>query len=641
MNNINKKLQHTAKLLEIEKNEDLALFRQQLQAESFTERRNKGVLWYPVAIEETTFDSGERLIVKATRHSEHLQSHLFQSGKLVSIFHNRSNNSDTEEYSVSGVVNSVRDNQMIITLNTEEIPEWITFGKIGIQLLFDDYSYREMQKTLQYLIETDEKRINQLKEIILGDKEAVFEHKYLIENPRLNAGQNKALNLIDSALDIAIVHGPPGTGKTTTIVNAVLHTLKKEKQILVCAPSNAAVDLLVEKLSEQGTNIVRIGHPARVEDKILHRTIDYQITQHPDYQILKKLKREVKDIKKSAGKYKRNFGDKERQQRNELYKQARQVNDEIKHLSFHITNSILNSAEVIATTLVGANHHLLQGRRFSTVFIDEAAQGLEPATWIPIAKANRVIFAGDHNQLPPTLKSIKAAKDGLEITLFEKAIKNNSADVMLEEQYRMHEKIMAFSSKFFYKNKLFANPIVAEHLVFQGDTPVEFIDTVGMDYTEQGDERTLSTYNPDEIELLFKHLADYLYKVEQNKSTANLQNIGIIAPYRAQVVLLQKYFDENFNAPEEYKKIISVNTIDSFQGQERDVIYISLVRSNSKGKIGFLSDIRRLNVAMTRARKKLVIIGDSSTISTHDFYAKFIEYVTQINAYKSGFEIIY
>ena len=422
MTSVNRKLQETAKLLEIEKKHDLSLFKEKIAGESFKDQRRRGVLWFPVKVFETRFDAGERLIVKVQRHKEHLQAHSFQSGQLVNIFVAEKENL-SENLSITGVVNSVADLEMIITINADEMPQWFDLDKIGVRQMFDDYTYREMEKALQYLIDSGEKRINQLKEIILCEKEAFFEHNYLIENHLLNTMQNKALNLVDAAKDIAIIHGPPGTGKTTTLINAVLHTLKKEKQVLVCAPSNAAVDLLVEKLVEKGSNVIRVGHPARIEDRILNRTIDYLISQHSDFAVLKKLKRELKNLQENAAKYKRNFGKEQREQRNEWYKQAKNVRDEINHLQFFITNSILNSAEVIATTLVGANHIYLRGKKFSTVFIDEASQGIEPATWIPIIKANRVIFAGDHHQLPPTIKSPEAAKNGLEISLFEKAIK--------------------------------------------------------------------------------------------------------------------------------------------------------------------------------------------------------------------------
>jgi superfamily I DNA and/or RNA helicase len=639
---INKELEKTKLLLELEKTEELFLFKQKISQTSFAERRKNGVLWYPVRIEQIKYDTAERLIVRVIRNKEHKESHLFQSGSSVNLFVNLSETASKSDFSVTGVVNQVYKQQMIITLNADDFPEWIDMDRIGVQLLFDENSYREMSKTMTKLIETDDDRINELKSIILGEKEAQFEQKIFLKNPHLNDKQNEALNKVLAAKDIAIVHGPPGTGKTTTLVNSVLYCLNDEKQVLVCAPSNAAVDLLVEKLTENGLNVVRIGHPARVNNASLSHTIDYLITQHSDYKTLKKIRKQSAEYFRQAKKYKRHYGTEERRERKLLFEQAHKLKDESEQLIFFIKNDILQKAQVIATTLVGANSKELKTKKFSTVFIDEAAQGLEPAVWIPIIKSNRVIFAGDHKQLPPTIKSKKAAKDGLEHTLFEKAVKNNpKSTIMLEEQYRMNEQIMKFPGQYFYKDKLFANELVAKHKVFETDKPVEFIDTAGLGFIEKIDEETQSRFNPEEAELLFKYLADYLYLIEKNNAIDNFKNLAIISPYRAQVRLLQYYFEENFIIPEDFQSKISVDTIDSFQGQERDVIFISLVRSNQQGSIGFLTDIRRMNVAMTRARKKLVVVGNSETICQNEFYDKFLDYANKIGVYKSAYEIIY
>ena len=639
-NKIHKEIQNLQIQLSIEKEEDLTQYRLKMQDTSLIERRNKGVCWYPVQLQKTKFDAGERLIVSISRSKEHANSHLFQSGKLVSLFSNAHSNSE-ETTAITGVVNQVRELEMFITINNDTFPSWLTDGKLGIQLLFDEKSYIEMAKSLDFLIKTEEKRINELKNIILGSEEAQFEEKYKITIPKLNKNQNDALNLVSSANDLAIIHGPPGTGKTTTIVHAIEHTLKSEKQILVCAPSNAAVDLLVEKLSEKEINVLRVGHPARVTEKILKNTLDARVTLHDSYKDIKMIRRETEEMFKKAKKFKRNFGAEERQKRNELYREARRLKAEVKHLIYYITNNIIADAQVIATTMVGSNNYQIKDMKFKTVFIDEAAQGLEAATWIPIIKAERVIFAGDHQQLPPTIKSYEAAKNGMEITLFEKAINRNSADVMLQEQYRMNEKIMNFSSNFFYNNQLIANEKVKNWTVFKNDRPLEFIDTAGTGFIEKTDPETKSTLNPEEAELLFKHLKKYLEKIANKEDLRNIDAIGIIAPYKAQVTFMQEYFTKNVDLPELIKNKISINTVDSFQGQERDVIYISLVRSNEKSVIGFLADIRRMNVAMTRARKKLVIIGDSGTIAKNDFYNSFIDYIHENEAYTSAFEILY
>lgn len=636
---IQEELKHLLSLLKKEKEEDLLVYKRKMTGTSLNERRNQGVCWYPVNLEKTKFDTGERLLVKISRPPEHRESHMFQSGKLVSLFSNAGKNHENSEL-VNGVVNQVNEHEILMTLNSDTIPEWIEDGYLGVQLLFDENAYREMENTIKYLIKSKEERINQLKGILLGGGEAQFEQGVPISRSGLNDSQNKALNLIRDAQDVAIVHGPPGTGKTTTLVHAILDILKEEAHVLVCAPSNAAVDLFVEKLDAEGVNVVRIGHPARVTQNILSNTLDARKAHHSDYRNLKSLRKKANEFRSLAKKYKRNFGHTEREQRKMLFAEASRFKEEAEHLEFYIINSILSSAQVIASTLVGANNYNLKGMNFRTVFIDEAAQALEPAAWIPIIKSERVIFAGDHFQLPPTIKSYEAAKQGLEETLFEKAIKRNKADVMLQEQYRMHEKIMNFSSSYFYNNQLFPNEKVRTWKVFDEDVPVEFIDTAGTGFFEQVDQETKSSYNKEEAKLLFRHFQIYLDQIQSSGKMDEVQNIGIISPYKAQVGLLKDQFDDVYKEDENLMSKVAINTVDSFQGQERDIIYISLVRSNEKGGIGFLSDTRRMNVAMTRAKKKLVIVGDSATIGQHEFYEKFLDYINKIDAYRSAFEMM-
>jgi len=636
---IQEEIKHLLTLLKQEKEEDLLVYKRKMTGTSLAERRKQGVCWYPVNLEKTKFDTGERLLVKISRPLEHKDAHLFQSGKLVSLFSNAGSNHENREV-VNGVVNQVGEHDMLITLNADEVPEWIHDGYLGVQLLFDENAYREMENALKFLIKTKEERINQLKEILLAGEPAAFDTKIPITRKGLNDSQTRALNLIRNARDVAIVHGPPGTGKTTTLIQAILDALGTEDHVLVCAPSNTAVDLLAEKLDEEGVEVVRIGHPARVTQNILSNTLDARITHHRDYNNLKILRRKADEFRNLAKKYKRNFGYAEREQRNMLFAEANKLKDEAEHLEFYIINSIISSAQVIASTLVGANNYQLKGMKFKTVFIDEASQALEPASWIPIIKSERVIFAGDHFQLPPTIKSYEAAKSGLEVTLFEKAINRNQADVMLREQYRMNREIMDFSSNYFYKGQLISNEKVVNWKVFDDDQPIEFVDTAGTGFFEQVDPETKSSFNKEEANLLFTHFARYVQHIQSAGKMEKVQNIGIISPYKAQVGLLQDQFNELFKDEEELISKVAINTIDSFQGQERDIIYISLVRSNEKGEIGFLADTRRMNVAMTRAKKKLVIIGDSGTIGQHEFYTKFLDYINEIGAYRSAFELM-
>ncbi len=638
MSQVNKEIEKVLSLLLKEKEEDLKQYKRKMADTSVAERRKEGVCWYPVNIERTHFDAGERLLVKISRPKEHTESHLFQSGKLVSLFSNAGKNNEQKQ-TVNGVVNQAKEKEMLITLNCDDEPDWLREGNVGVQLLFDENAYLEMERALKIVLQPQDERLEFLKHVLLNAQEPSFSESQNIKLPQLNNSQNNAINLIQSANDLAIVHGPPGTGKTTTMVESIHHTLKFERQVLVCAPSNAAIDLLCEKLGDKGLIVVRVGHPARVTDEILSKTLDAQIAHHTNYKDLKAVKKQADEYYRTARKYKRNFGHEERQQRRLLLQEAGKLRKEADHLEYYITNDILTNAQVIACTMVGASNYQIRDRRFSTVFIDEAAQGLEPATWIPITKANRVIFAGDHCQLPPTIKSFDAAKAGLDETLFEKTIKRNKADVMLQEQYRMNEQIMSFSSRFFYHDKLKANSQVKSWMLFKDDQSVEFIDTAGCGYFEQVDSETRSSYNKEESDLLIRHFRQYMM-LAQNTADDKNPTVGVISPYKAQVTSLQDLFK---GIEEEFDNLhpqISINTVDSFQGQERDVIYISLVRSNDRGEIGFLADTRRMNVAITRARKKLVVIGDSSTIGQHPFYSSFLDYINEIGAYRSAFEFM-
>lgn len=644
LHKINEQLNHLSEALLVEKKEEKKRYKQKMSGTSFKERRKEGVCRYPVKIEKTFFDAGERMLVKITNsESEHYETGTFRSGVPVELFFVDS--IDGAAKSISGVVNRADKREMFITLNSLNLPNESEYVEAGVQILFDEKSYKEMEKALREFTDSEDKTIIRLKKIIYGFAQCSFNENYApVENYKLNKNQNKALNLVLSANDLAVIHGPPGTGKTTTLIQAILQTLEREKQVLVCAPSNAAVDLLVEKLVENKVETIRIGHPARITPELLDQTTDVKITKHPSYKYLKDTKKRAEEFRRTASKYKRKYRQTEREQRKELYREASRLSTEAEMLENYIIEDITTKASVVACTMIGAAAGLLKNIKFRTVFIDEAAQALEPANLIPIMKAERIIFAGDHCQLPPTVKSPQAVAGGLSRTLFEKvAEKQKNAAVMLNEQYRMNRSIMTFSSKMFYDNRLIANEKVADHKIFNDDMPLEFIDTAGCGFFEQTEAETKSTYNREEADLLFKHFVAYIKRCEEVGKLNEIQNIGIISPYKAQVNLLNEKFEEMSEAQEisdSSIRKISVRTIDSFQGQERDIVYISLVRSNEKGETGFLSDTRRMNVAMTRAKKKLVIIGDSGTITNNKFYENFLDYVNAENAYRSAFEFI-
>jgi predicted DNA helicase len=423
-------------------------------------------------------------------------------------------------------------------------------------------------------------------------------------------------------------------------VQAISHVLQHEKQVLVCAPSNAAVDLLADKLSEQKLSVIRIGHPARVTEQSLSKTLDAKIADHPSYRELRALRKKMEQLKGQALKYKRDFGYQERQQRKLLMQESKALKADADLLEFYIVNDLLQSTQVICCTLVGSSHPVLRGKKFQTAFIDEAAQALEPACWIPILRANRVIFAGDHQQLPPTIKSNEAARLGLSKTLFEKGIERHpEMAAMLKVQYRMHQDIMKFSSAYFYNDELIAHDLVKTALLNSTESPIEFIDTAGCGYNESQDPETLSRFNEEEARLLISLVETLVERIGLGVWLDKGVSLGIITPYRAQVDHLNKLAEAS-SVLEPLHRLITINTVDAFQGQERDVIAISFVRSNEKSEVGFLGDIRRTNVAMTRAKKKLIMVGDSATLGSHPFYNELLDFVQTGGFYKSAFEII-
>lgn len=622
-------------LQKLERDEDLRLYKQKMVARSLKERVAEGMTWYPVVLQKQYIGTGEYVHIEIERTKAKGHNHLFASGKSVGLFSNTG--AESESAMTNGVIKWVRKDSMQIALNADELPEWIDDGKLGLNLLFDDATYEEMTRAVQEVIGAEGNRLAELREILLGSEAASFAEQEPFSSPRLNEVQNQAMQQALAAEDLMIIHGPPGTGKTTTLVETITQTVKREKKVLVCAPSNAAVDLLAQRLHTAGLFVIRFGHPARITEELSALTIDSRIAQHPSYADLRAVRKKSEEFKRMARKYKRNFGRAEREQRKALFQESRKLREEADQLEHYITEDLYAKAQVMACTLIGAAGKMLQGMDFETVFIDEAAQALEGGCWVPIQKAKRVILAGDHLQLPPTIKSREAAKGGLEVTLFEKAIKRNAADVMLEVQYRMHEAIMTFSGTYFYKGRLRADDSVRKR-GFPGDEePIVFIDTAGCGYEEQQDKETLSSQNQEEARLVIRHLKQVLAQQGQDYFEEQDLNIAIISPYKAQVRL----FNELIAAEEELvhlDKRLRVNTIDSFQGQEKDLIYISLVRSNQEGEIGFLKDTRRMNVAITRAKRKLVVVGDSATVGSHPFYSSYLDYVQDKGAYHSAFE---
>jgi ATP-dependent RNA/DNA helicase IGHMBP2 len=636
----------TIELIKQERVADMEQYRKKVLLRSLSQRTKEGTTWYPVKFGRDYIGTGERLVIEIERTNYLDQPHAFQSGKVVSVFSNASGNPEKDH--VNGVVNYVRDAMMVITLNNDDLPDWIDHGNLGVDVMFDEVSYREMEFALKELLKAENNRLAELRDILLGSapaekidpsKSPVLSIDKEAMTSLLNDSQREALKKVLEARDIAFIHGPPGTGKTTTLAQAIQLTTKQEKQVLVCAPSNAAVDLLTEKLSELGLTVLRIGHPARVTEQTLSKTLDARISAHEHYGELRSLRKQMEKLRSTALKYKRDYGWQEREQRKLLMREVKGLKADADLLEFYIVNDLIQNSQAICSTLVGSSHPVLRGRKFKTVFIDEAGQALEPSCWIALLRCERVVFAGDHQQLPPTIKSIEAARAGLSKTLFEKGIeKHPSMASMLQVQYRMHENIMKFSSQYFYNNSLIAHPSVKSELLRPNESPVEFIDTAGCGYTEAQDTETLSRFNQEEAQLLLQLVERLVEQVGQESWLEEKITMGIITPYSAQVERLQKLAEAS-TVLEPLGRLITINTVDAFQGQERDVIAISFVRSNNNGEVGFLSDIRRTNVAMTRARKKLIMVGDSATLGNHPFYLHLVDFVQQEGFYKSAFEI--
>ncbi|MDB5263898.1 MAG: DNA-binding protein [Adhaeribacter sp.] len=645
---IQEELNRVSKLLKLEQDEDLAQYKLKSTRSSIQERKQNGLCWYPVTITKTEIGFGNKVVVEIERTGSRDQLHLFQTGKGAAIFSNAQGKQGHDSHLLSGVIMTLKRNKLTLATTKEDLPDWIEEGKLGIDLTFDEMSYKEMEIAMRKVTEAEDNRLAQLRDILYGAQAAVFYPKAHFEpDPTLNDSQNEAIKKIEAAKDVAIIHGPPGTGKTTTLVQAIMRTLQREKRLLVTAPSNTAVDLLTEKLAAQGINVIRIGNPSRVSDILLHHTLDAQIMGHKAYKEVKEIRKQAEEYKSMAFQFKRKFGWEEREQRRLLKEQSRALLADAELTERYITDDLLDRVQVITCTLVGSANRVIRHLTYDTVFIDEAAQALEPACWIPLTRANRVVLAGDHCQLPPTVKSLAAEKGGLEVTLFQKCIhRQPDLAVMLRTQYRMHQNIMQFSNQQFYDGQLEAHASVAQsdlhafNSLFPPDLAVEFVDTAGCGYNEKSFAEGASTANPEEADLLLQHLQHLIKDYTPAENDVPLK-IGIISPYRAQINYLKDEVEHNELLHEwQTRRQLTIGTVDSFQGQERDIIYISMVRSNDTGEIGFLSDIRRMNVAMTRARKKLVILGDSATLTQHPFYHAFVGYAESINAYRSAWELM-
>ena len=613
-------LQQQSAMLQKEYEYEKELYRQQTREAGIPKRIQQGVCWFPVKLGADRYNSLNQLTVEVTRTETEETEHSFEYGRPVCFFR-ISADRQIRYFNFSAVISYVQDNKMVVVLpGPQVLPELVVTGELGVQLYFDDTSYKTMFAALREVAEAKGNRTARLREVLLGKAPALRRETGPVRFPWLNASQEKAVNQVLCAKEVAVVHGPPGTGKTTTLVEAVYETLHRENQVMVSAQSNTAVDWIAEKLVDRGIPVLRIGNPTRVNDKMLAFTYERRFEAHSDYPELWQIRKTIREM---TGRLRKSG----REDRERLHNQLTKLRVRATGLEIRIDTELFTEARVIACTLVGAASRVLERKRFSSLFIDEAAQAIEAACWIAISRADRVILAGDHCQLPPTIKCIEAARGGLGRTLLEKVVLHKPETMsLLKIQYRMHEDIMRFPSRWFYHDELEAAPEVKYRGIFDFDTPVSWIDTSELDLQEKAVAEGTGRLNTGEAELLVRELKNYMERIGIRRILEEHIDFGVISPYRAQVHYLRHLLKkEPFFRP--CRRLITVHTVDGFQGQERDVIMISLVRANEKGQIGFLRDLRRMNVAITRARMKLLILGEAVTLTRHPFYRELYEYI--------------
>mgnify|MGYP004607943367 FL=1 len=677
-------------LLQLEYYTEKEAFRKLTEQIGMRRKVKRGDAWFPLRIGKSFYNSLNQKSIEVFRTSDEEIDHNFEFGRPVMFFQvknhpgeisshasfksaassspsamsssqnaasssSASNPKSIKYFSFTGTVSYVDGDRMVINVpDSVSLFDLQTEEPIGVQLSFDETSYKLMFEALDRTMKAKNNRLAYLRDLFYSHQKAGRFSFEPMKFPWLNPTQERAVNEVLWAKDVAIVHGPPGTGKTTTLVEAINETLMRESQVLVCAQSNMAVDWISEKLVDRGINVLRIGNPTRVNDKMLGFTYERRFESHPDYPQLWAIRKAIRELRSNRKKGSESF----HQKMDRLRSRAAEI-------EIRINAELFGEARVIACTLVGSAHRLLEGMKFGTLFIDEAAQALEAACWIPMRRASRVILAGDHCQLPPTVKSIAALRAGLGKTLMERIAENKPEVVtLLKIQYRMNEEIMRFSSDWFYGGQVESAPQIKYRSILDFDHPISWIDTSDeenqmtiegeaatedsasnsspasaanqnsdLNFKEQFVGESYGRINKAEAELTLLTLAEYFTKIGKQRVLGDSIDVGIISPYRAQVQYLKKLIKKyEFFKP--YRRLISVNTVDGFQGQERDVILISLVRSNDEGQIGFLKDLRRMNVAMTRARMKLIILGNKDTMTQHPFYKKLWEYIEAINNYE-------
>ncbi len=611
-------LMQNRRLLEAEYKYEQETFRRETTVMPLGRKIKRGICWFPLRVGRSYYNSLNQLSIEIYRTADTGIDHNFEYGRPVCFFTLDAN--DTPHFmKFNATVSYAEGDRMVVVVpGTDAVVAVENAERLGVQLFFDETTYRLMFRALDNAIAAKDNRLAELREIFHGTQKPAKSTPFPTPIPWLNPSQRQAVNEVLRAKDVAVVHGPPGTGKTTTLVEAVYEILRRESQVMVCAQSNMAVDWISEKLSDRGVNVLRIGNPTRVNDKMLSFTYERRFEAHPEYPQLWAVRRAIRQLYSQKGDTKRR------------HQKISRLRDRATELELAIHSSLMDAARVVACTLAGAANRTLDGMKFHTLVVDEAAQALEAAVWIPLQKCQRLVLAGDHRQLPPTIKSGAAAKGGLGKTLMETLAQEKPECVsLLNVQYRMNEAIARFSSEMFYGGRLESAPGVKSRGILDYDTPVSWIDSSAVDSKEEFVGDTYGRINRAEAALTLDTLKKYIAGIGKERLLDENTDIGVISPYKAQVQLLRRMFGRDaFLRP--FRNSITVNTVDGFQGQERDIIIISLVRANEDGSIGFLSDIRRMNVAITRARMKLFILGNAETLRKHPFYRKLYEYVREL-----------
>lgn len=632
-------LQQQRLLLQMEYQTEKEAFRKQTEAMGIGRKVKRGDAWFPVSVGQSHYNSLNQMTIEILRTQDQDIEHNFEYGKPVMFFTVSQNSTNVQAkgskdasihyFSFTGTVSYVEGDRMVVVVPEGHALDLQGVDKpVGVQLSFDETSYRVMFDALDRVIRAKNNRLAYLRDLFYSKMAAGRFTFAPMSFPWLNETQERAVNEVLRTKDVAIVHGPPGTGKTTTLVEAINETLMRESQVLVCAQSNMAVDWICERLVDRGINVLRIGNPTRVNDKMLGFTYERRFEAHPDYPQLWAIRKAIRELRR-----------KKKERDDNFHQKLERLKSRATELEIRINASLFGEARVIASTLVGSANRLLDGMKFGTLFIDEAAQALEAACWIPMRRVSRVVLAGDHCQLPPTVKSMAALKGGLGKTLMERIVENKPECVtLLNVQYRMNDEIMRFSSDWFYNGKVTtAQEITRRKSILNFDRPILWLDTGQIDFgadepgsKEQFVGENFGRINKGEATLTLDSLQAYFTKIGKQRILDEQIDVGVISPYRAQVQYLRRLImKREFFKP--YRRLITVNTVDGFQGQERDIVLISMVRANENGEIGFLRDLRRMNVAMTRARMKLIILGDVATLTRHPFYKKLWEYVEKLN----------